>query len=195
MIGDSVDRNNLRFFCELVNSTKMRVTPMTNLSEASLGDTDLDPSNADPGDLTKPRICRIEEYDFEIINFFHYGMQDREIWREKNVYTPPGVIEKRIPLLKNLFADYGRKPDMIIMASGSVLTIKIDRRPLGSRWMGKRGRVRRKTGRNVNRPGSTSSLAGSSDRVHRHGFRNVPRRIHVVANITLLCRMSNLLRS
>lgn len=119
MVGDSVDRNNLRFFCELVNSTDMRVTTMSNFSEVALGDTDLEPWNYDPGDLTKPRICRIEEYDFEIVNFFHYGMQDEEIWTEKNVYTPPGIIDKRIPLLKDLFADYGRKPDMVIMASGT----------------------------------------------------------------------------
>ena len=91
---------------------------MSSLSQVMLGDTDLDPSNIDPGDLTKPRVCRIEEYDFEIINFFHYGMQDEEIWTEKNVYTAPGLIEKRIPLLRGLFNDYGRKPDMILLASG-----------------------------------------------------------------------------
>jgi hypothetical protein len=51
--------------------------------------------------------------------FFHYGMQDKEIWTEKNVYTPPGLIEKRIPLLEPLLEDYGRKPDMIILASGT----------------------------------------------------------------------------
>lgn len=96
----------------------MRVTSMTNLSEVTLGDTDLEPWNIDPGDLTRPRVCRIDEYDFEIIMFFHYGMQDEEIWTEKNVYTPPGLIEKRIPMLKPLLEDYGRKPDMIILASG-----------------------------------------------------------------------------
>ncbi len=118
MVGDSVDRNNLRFFCELAGSENMRVTSMTNLSEVIMGDTDLEPWNIDPGDLTRPRVCRIDEYDFEIIMFFHYGMQDEEIWTEKNVYTPPGLIEKRIPLLKGLMEDYGRKPDMIILASG-----------------------------------------------------------------------------
>jgi hypothetical protein len=91
---------------------------MTNLSEVNLGDTDLEPWNIDPGDLTRPRICRVDEYDFEVIMFFHYGMQDKEIWTEKNVYTPPGLIEERIPLLKPLLEDYGRKPDMILLASG-----------------------------------------------------------------------------
>ena len=123
MVGDSVDRNNLRFFCELAGSENMRVTSMTNLTEVTLGDTDLEPWNIDPGDLTRPRVCRIDEYDFEIIMFFHYGMQDEEIWTEKNVYTPPGLIEKRIPMLKGLLEDYGRKPDMIILASGIYISV------------------------------------------------------------------------
>jgi hypothetical protein len=125
MVGDSVDRNNLRFFCELVNSTNMRVTTMENLSEVSFGDTDLDPFNMDPGDLTKPRICRIDEYDFEIINFFHYGMLDEEIWTDKAVYTPPGTIEKRIPLLRGLFENYGRRPDFILLGSGALSTSQL----------------------------------------------------------------------
>jgi hypothetical protein len=123
MIGDSVDRNNLNFFCSLVNSTTypvtLRVTSMTNLSEVHISDSEKDPTNKDPGDLTLPRVCRVEEYDFEIINFFHYGMHDTELWKEKKVYTPPGVIEKRIPMVKPLMADYGRKPDMILLASGT----------------------------------------------------------------------------
>jgi len=122
MVGDSVDRNNLRFFCELAGSTNMRVTSMSNLSEALLGDTDLDPGNIDPGDLTRPRVCRVDEYDFEIIMFFHYGMQEEEIWTAKNVYTPPGIMEQRVPLVKGLLADYGRRPDMIILGSGTRFT-------------------------------------------------------------------------
>ena len=150
MVGDSVDRNNLRYFCELVNSTGLRVTPMTNLSEVAMGDTDLDPANIDPGDLTKPRVCRIEEYDFEIINFFHYGMQEKEIWSDKNVYTPPGVIEKRIPMLKDLFGDYGRRPDMIIVASGSLIHHStLTRRPLGSSGLRQRRCLRTRTSNHI----------------------------------------------
>jgi hypothetical protein len=118
MIGDSVDRNNLNFFCSLVNSSSVRVTSMTNFNETVIGDTDTDPTNKDPGDLTKPRICRVEEYDFEIINFFHFGLHEYEMWTEKKVYTAPGVYKERIPMLKKLMADYGRQPDMILLASG-----------------------------------------------------------------------------
>jgi len=93
---------------------------MTNFSETIIGETDLDPTNRDPGDLTKPRICRVEEYDFEIINFFHFGMHETEMWTEKRVYTAPGIIDKRIPMLKQLMDDYGRQPDMILLASGTL---------------------------------------------------------------------------
>ena len=120
IIGDSVDRNNVNFFCSLVNSSSIRVTSMTDFSETVIGDSDTDPTNKDPGDLTKPRICRVEEYDFEIINFFHFGLHEYELWTEKRVYTAPGVYKERIPLLKKLLADYGRQPDMIILASGKV---------------------------------------------------------------------------
>lgn len=121
IIGDSVDRNNVNFFCSLANSTNVRVTSMTNFNETVMGDTDLDPTNRDPGDLSKPRICRIDEYDFEIINFFHFGLFETELWEEKRVYTPPGVMEQRIPMLKKLMEDYGREPDMILLASGSLV--------------------------------------------------------------------------
>jgi hypothetical protein len=94
---------------------------MTNFNETVMGDTDLDPTNRDPGDLSKPRICRIDEYDFEIINFFHFGLFETELWEEKRVYTPPGVMEQRIPMLKKLMEDYGREPDMILLASGSLV--------------------------------------------------------------------------
>jgi hypothetical protein len=161
MVGDSVDRNNLRYFCELVNSTGLRVTPMTDLSEVAIGDTDLDPTNVDPGDLTKPRICRVEEYDFEIINFFHYGMQEKELWADKKVYTPPGVIEKRIPLLKGLFEDYGRTPDMIIAASGNLIqpSSTLTARPLGSSGLRQRRCLRTRSSNDSSRTRAARILA------------------------------------
>jgi hypothetical protein len=138
MVGDSVDRNNLRFFCELANSSNTRVTTMTNFTEEYLGDTVLEPWNHDPRDLTRPRICRIDEYDFEIVMFFHYGLQDEEIWAEKEVYTAPGVMEKRIPLLKTLFEDYGRHPDMVLLGSGISHRAHVDFRFMGSSRLDKR---------------------------------------------------------
>jgi len=84
--------------------------------------TDLNAPN-DPGYLshdTSPVRCRIDHYDFEIVDFSHYGMQNdsEDFWSFKQGYTAPGLMENRIPLLHDLFGKYNRQPDMIIMGSG-----------------------------------------------------------------------------
>ena len=119
MVGDSVDRNNLQFFCELVNSTDVYTTPLRNLDAVlRAGNTIKEAS-----DLTRPRICRVEKYDFEIISFFHYGMQEEEIWSDKKAYTPPGTLERRIRVvLKDLLSDHERDPDIVLLASGIPVT-------------------------------------------------------------------------
>ncbi len=119
LVGDAVERNNLQFFCELVNSTDIMTTPLRNLdSVLRTGNT-----IKEPGDLTRPNICRVEEYDFEIISFFHYGMHDKDIWTDKKIYTPPGLLEKRIRILSELLYDHDREPDIVLLASGNPYTI------------------------------------------------------------------------
>lgn len=115
MVGDSVERNNLRFFCELVNSTNLRTTSLRNL------DMGIRPGNTinEPGDITRPRVCRIDEYDFEIISFFHYGLHTTEIWTDIQIYTPPEIWERRIWMLDELFWFHDRTPDMVLLASGT----------------------------------------------------------------------------
>ncbi len=111
VIGDSVDRYATQFFCELVHS-EFRRGNMTDLNAPN-----------DPGYLshdTSPVRCRIDHYDFEIVDFSHYGMQNdsEDFWSFKQGYTAPGLMENRIPLLHDLFGKYNRQPDMIIMGSG-----------------------------------------------------------------------------
>jgi hypothetical protein len=73
----------------------------------------------EPGDVTRPRICRIEEYNFEIISYFHYGLEEEEIWRDIKIYTPPGLFERRLWILDDMFWYHDRTPDLIILASGT----------------------------------------------------------------------------
>jgi hypothetical protein len=116
LVGDSVDRNNGRFFCEWANSTNVRITSFTNLS-ASANEEGLEEHYRV---LTQPRVCRIDDYDFEIITFFHYGVEESDIWNDHHTYIPPGILELRINnLLKPMFENYHRKPDMIILNSGT----------------------------------------------------------------------------
>lgn len=114
LVGDAVERNNLEFFCELVNSTDIKTTALRNI------DSVLRPGNAikEVNDLTLPKICRVKEYDFEIISFFHYGMHDEDIWKDKQGYTPPGLLEKRITLIWEFLYDHDREPDVVLLASG-----------------------------------------------------------------------------
>ena len=115
MIGDSIERNNLRFFCELVNSTNLRTTHLRNLDEG------IQRGNVikEPCDLTRPRVCRIDEYEFEIISYFHYGLQEEDIWEDIQIYTPPGLFDRRVPILEDMFWYHERVPDLIILASGT----------------------------------------------------------------------------
>ena len=119
LVGDAVERNNLQFFCELVNSTDVMTAPLRNIdSVLRAGNTIKEAS-----DITRPKICRVDEYDLEIISFFHYGMQDKDIWNDKEIYTPPGLLEQRIPILFDLFYDHDRDPDIVLLASGIPHTI------------------------------------------------------------------------
>lgn len=119
LVGDAVERYNLEFFCELVNSTDIMTTPLRNLNSVlRVGNIIKEPS-----DLTRPKICRVEEYDFEIISFFHYGMHDKDIWKDKQVYAPPGLYERRIPILWDLLYNHDREPDIVLLASGIPSTV------------------------------------------------------------------------
>lgn len=111
LIGDSVDRYVTQYFCELTDSDYRRLSM-----------TDLDFTN-EPDDLrvkTSPVVCRFDYYDFEIISFSHYGLQNdsEEFWEFRPGYTKPGLIENRVPLLAPLLQKHNRQPDMIIMGSG-----------------------------------------------------------------------------
>lgn len=111
LIGDSVDRYFTQFFCELTDSDYRRANM-----------TDLDPpvERDDLSFKTSPVVCRNDYYDFEIISFSHYGLQNQseEFWTFKKGYTKPGLIENRIPMIAPLLEKHNRQPDMIIMTSG-----------------------------------------------------------------------------
>ena len=139
LVGDSIERNNLRFFCDLVGSTDLRTTPMRNLS-ATLrqGHTILEPA-----DITRPNVCRVPEYDFEIVSFFHYGMQEQNIWNDTRIYTAPAIMEERVGTVFDLFFEYERDwPDMVILASGRTTLLRpwqLTCRALGFSGLGEGG--------------------------------------------------------
>jgi hypothetical protein len=59
LLGDSVDRSNVEFFCEFANSV-FRVATMRDLNEDFPGQR-----NGSHQWTTSPCICRVEDYDFD----------------------------------------------------------------------------------------------------------------------------------
>jgi hypothetical protein len=72
--------------------------------------------------MTSPCICRVEDYDFELVSFFHYGMHEEDYFAHKPATTRPSLIEERVSILSSIFAQYHRKPDIIILSSGLALS-------------------------------------------------------------------------
>jgi hypothetical protein len=121
MVGDSIDRNHVEFFCHLVGrrTSLSAADDMTNLTPMTVFGDDI--RAVDIKFITHPRVCAIEEYDFELWSFAHYGLSENGSfvdWRPQ--YTPPALIDERIlHLLKPMWDRYHRKPDMILMNSGT----------------------------------------------------------------------------
>jgi len=105
--GDSVDRNNADYFCEFA-SAMVHDIPIDNLLvTTSNGSHYIAPTQY-------MKICRVDEYDFELIIFSHFGLEEADIWG----YEKPTLVDERISLLKPMFESHGRKPDMILLSSG-----------------------------------------------------------------------------
>jgi hypothetical protein len=111
LVGDSVDRNNMDFFCKMV-SGELIARAFDNLVVTT--------SNGShyiaPTEEAQLLICRVEEYDYEIVTFSHWGLEEADVW--VRVKERPRQLEERIPFLKTIFESYERKPDMILLASG-----------------------------------------------------------------------------
>ena len=69
-----------------------------------------------PTEETRLLICRVEGYDFEIVTYPHWGLQEADVFAKGR--ERPRQLEERIPFVKTIFESYERKPDMILLASG-----------------------------------------------------------------------------
>lgn len=65
--------------------------------------------------FSRTRMCRIEEYDLEIINYFFWGL---DIVPEDEEFIPGGYTQQLFEPLKTMFDNYERKPDLVFLASG-----------------------------------------------------------------------------
>jgi len=111
LVGDSMDRNNLHFFCEMVSGRLITRASDNLVVTASNGSHYIAPTFE-----TQLLICRVEEYDFEMVTYPHFGLEEADVW--VGAQERPRQLEERIPFLKTIFESYERKPDMILLASG-----------------------------------------------------------------------------
>jgi len=111
LVGDSVERNNLQFFCEMVSGSLIARAFDNLVVTTSNGSHYIAPTEE-----TRLLICRVEEYDFEIVTYPHWGLQEADVFAQGR--ERPRQLEERIPFVKTIFESYERKPDMLLLASG-----------------------------------------------------------------------------
>ncbi|GAA5984110.1 hypothetical protein JCM10908_006054 [Rhodotorula pacifica] len=142
LIGDSVSREHIENFCQLMGEdaevirpshkwapapSRQRASSRLVLQDGRRGSR-LSPRSGNAfRDAGRPRMCYIPHFDFLLLSVLHYGFSQDEHWAlsQHPQYTAPGNLEHRIadvirPLLANIRAD-GRPtaPDYIEFAPGT----------------------------------------------------------------------------
>jgi hypothetical protein len=134
LIGDSVDGNNLEFFCELLNSSN-HMTLMHEIKYSNI--TVTTPTESYTAPAQGMVICRIHEYNFEIVHFWQCGLVGEDLFEDKCFM--PRLFPERLPMLVQLFQYYGRKPDMISLGAGIITSVHENSAKLRSLGLGRVG--------------------------------------------------------
>ncbi|GAA6041122.1 hypothetical protein JCM8097_004126 [Rhodosporidiobolus ruineniae] len=141
LIGDSISREHVENFCQLLGEESEVVRPSHRWAAANA------PQRAATKaqhllerpkrlhqrgfrvvrDASRPRVCYIPKFDFLLVSVFHFGLDQEDYWRDSRMpqYSAPGLFEHRLtdqiqPLLANIRAD-GRPsaPDYVEISSGT----------------------------------------------------------------------------
>ncbi|KAM0791610.1 hypothetical protein ACM66B_006052 [Microbotryomycetes sp. NB124-2] len=139
LIGDSVSREHVENFCQLMGEESQVIRPGhkyavqdTPKRAATKAHHVVDKPNRLNGraivrDSARPRMCYIKEYDFLLVSVLHFGLDQEDFWRDRNMpqYTSPGHFEHRLtdivqPMINSIRAD-GRPsaPDYVEVTSGA----------------------------------------------------------------------------
>ncbi|GAA5820675.1 hypothetical protein JCM11251_003107 [Rhodosporidiobolus azoricus] len=140
IIGDSISREHVENFCQLMGEESEVVRPSHRWAStaapkraATKAQHLLErPTRLNPRgfrvvrDASRPRVCYIPRFDFLLVSVFHFGLDQEDYWRDSHMpqYTAPGLFEHRLtdqiqPLLANIRAE-GRSsaPDYVEVTSG-----------------------------------------------------------------------------
>ncbi|KAK4047959.1 hypothetical protein OIO90_005997 [Microbotryomycetes sp. JL221] len=139
IIGDSVSREHVENFCQLLGEESEAIRPghkyavqdtpkraATKAHHVSDKPSRLN-SRAIVRDSARPRMCYVPQYDFLLVSVLHFGLDQEDFWRDRNMpqYTSPGNFEHRLsdiiqPMMNAIRAD-GRPaaPDYVEVTSGA----------------------------------------------------------------------------
>ncbi|GAA5939395.1 uncharacterized protein JCM15063_004510 [Sporobolomyces koalae] len=141
LIGDSISREHVENFCQLMGEESEVVRP--NHRWAAGPSPMRAPVKASHSierpqrlnsrgyrvvrDASRPRICYIPKLDFLLVSVFHFGLDQEDYWRESRMpqYSSPGMFEHRLvdqitPLINHIRADGRRSaPDYVEITSGT----------------------------------------------------------------------------
>ncbi|GAA5967707.1 hypothetical protein JCM11641_005741 [Rhodosporidiobolus odoratus] len=140
LIGDSISREHVENFCQLLGEESEVIRPAHRW--AASGSPQRAATKAQHlerpkrinqrgfrvvRDASRPRVCYIPALDFMLVSVYHFGLDQEDYWRDSRMpqYAAPGLFEHRLtdqiqPLIAHIRAD-GRSsaPDYVEVSSGT----------------------------------------------------------------------------
>ena len=92
VVGDSIARESVKYFCQLLNQDVVNLnddhpwSPFRNYEN----ENENTHRKRAPRESSLPNICYIPQIDLMIIQMFHFGLDEEEFFKEKEQYNPPG---------------------------------------------------------------------------------------------------------
>ncbi|GAA6022874.1 hypothetical protein JCM11491_007027 [Sporobolomyces phaffii] len=141
LIGDSISREHVENFCQLMGEESEVVRPNHRWAAGPApmrapvkASHSIERPHRLNGrgyrvvrDASRPRVCYIPKFDFLLISVMHFGLDQEDYWRDSRMpqYSSPGMFEHRLvdqitPLIAHVRADGRRSaPDYVEITSGT----------------------------------------------------------------------------
>jgi len=114
IVGDSVDRELVRFFHYAGKVRPLKPVPVLTTSEMTNSSAPLG-NNANNG---FPKAVHYPQFDFTVRNYHFCGLDRQGIWPDKqNPCNDPAPLEPRFAALEQWYKTLPREPDLIIVQS------------------------------------------------------------------------------
>ncbi|KAI5480771.1 hypothetical protein MNV49_007177 [Pseudohyphozyma bogoriensis] len=127
LFGDHIERLHNKDFCEFAGGAFTSIGRDHPLSPAPFLngiDEKHNPGNTSTSEEARPAVCYVEQYDFMIVNVFHYGLANRvefeheSLLKDEAFYPPVAVQDRLSAIVHPLLASLKRTPDLVEFSSG-----------------------------------------------------------------------------